>query len=124
DEDVSGMDLLLYNLEKRHLHPLGEMDAAYTRGRIRTQRGIELLSRRATVFLPQATIPAAATMGLSKILENLEIGHNVMHGQWDWMNDPEIHSATWEWDNTGPSEGWKHSHNYSHHTYTNIIGMD
>ena len=28
----------------------------------------------------------------------MEIGHNVLHGQWDWMRDPKIHSTTWEWD--------------------------
>jgi linoleoyl-CoA desaturase len=66
----------------------------------------------------------AALLGVAKILENMEIGHNVMHGQWDWMNDPEIHSATWEWDNVCPAEQWKHSHNYLHHTYTNVIGKD
>ena len=54
----------------------------------------------------------------------MEIGHNVMHGQFDWMNDPEIHSATWEWDNVCPADQWKHSHNYLHHTYTNVIGKD
>jgi NADPH-dependent stearoyl-CoA 9-desaturase len=48
----------------------------------------------------------------------------VMHGQWDWMNDPEIHSTSWEWDQTGPSGHWKRAHNYAHHTYTNIVGMD
>ena len=54
----------------------------------------------------------------------MEIGHNVMHGQWDWMNDPEIHSGTWEWDNVCPAEMWKHSHNFVHHTFTNVIGRD
>ena len=54
----------------------------------------------------------------------MEIGHNVMHGQWDWMRDPKIHSTTWEWDNASPSEQWKHSHNELHHTYTNVIGKD
>jgi linoleoyl-CoA desaturase len=54
----------------------------------------------------------------------MEIGHNVMHGQWDWMRDPKIHSTTWEWDNASTAEGWKHSHNELHHTYTNIIGKD
>jgi linoleoyl-CoA desaturase len=63
-------------------------------------------------------------LGLAKILENMEIGHNVMHGQWDWMNDPEIHSGTWEWDTTCPAEQWKHSHNYVHHTFTNVLGKD
>ncbi|NIB33044.1 hypothetical protein HBB16_17035 [Pseudonocardia sp. MCCB 268] len=27
-------------------------------------------------------------LSIAKILENMEIGHNVMHGQWDWMRDP------------------------------------
>jgi linoleoyl-CoA desaturase len=63
-------------------------------------------------------------LSLSKIIENMELGHNVMHGQWDWMNDPEIHSTSWEWDVTGPSAHWKQTHNYIHHKYTNVLGMD
>jgi linoleoyl-CoA desaturase len=47
-----------------------------------------------------------------------------MHGQFDWMNDPEIHSSNWEWDTVQPAEQWKHSHNYLHHTFTNVIGKD
>ncbi|WP_396906228.1 fatty acid desaturase family protein, partial [Mycolicibacterium phlei] len=54
----------------------------------------------------------------------MEIGHNVMHGQWDWMNDPEIHSSTWEWDMSGAAKHWRFTHNFMHHKYTNILGMD
>jgi len=54
----------------------------------------------------------------------MEIGHNVMHGQWDWMNDPVINSRAWDWDTASTAEAWRHSHNYIHHTYTNIIGKD
>jgi linoleoyl-CoA desaturase len=54
----------------------------------------------------------------------MEIGHNVMHGQWDWMNDPEIHSSNWEWDTAQPAEQWKHSHNSIHHQFTNVLGYD
>ncbi|NKT56045.1 hypothetical protein GS896_25925 [Rhodococcus hoagii] len=47
----------------------------------------------------QSTQPAwvagTAMLSLAKIIENMELGHNVTHGQWDWMNDPEIHSTTW-----------------------------
>jgi NADPH-dependent stearoyl-CoA 9-desaturase len=64
------------------------------------------------------------TLGVAKIVENMEIGHNVMHGQWDWMNDPEIHSSAWEWDMTGSSKHWRYTHNFVHHKYTNILGMD
>ena len=37
---------------------------------------------------------------------------------------PDIHSSTWDWDTASTSEAWKHSHNYVHHTYTNIRGKD
>jgi linoleoyl-CoA desaturase len=104
----------------------GAADEEYIRSIIRTQRRIEIAGRAALFgsVVPPLWMAGAALLGVAKILENMEIGHNVMHGQWDWMNDPEIHSATWEWDNTCPAEQWKHSHNYLHHTYTNVLGKD
>ena len=104
----------------------GERDAAYIRRTIRLQRLLELGGRAVLLgskYRP-AWIAGTAMLSVAKIIENMELGHNVMHGQWDWMNDPEIHSTSWEWDQTGPSEQWKRAHNYSHHTYTNIVGMD
>jgi NADPH-dependent stearoyl-CoA 9-desaturase len=71
-----------------------------------------------------AWVAGTALLGIAKIIENLELGHNITHGQWDWLNDPEIHSTEWEWDTTAPSVQWKHSHNFVHHKYTNIVGMD
>jgi linoleoyl-CoA desaturase len=40
------------------------------------------------------------------------------------MNDPVINSQVWDWDTASTKEAWKHSHNYIHHTYTNILGKD
>jgi linoleoyl-CoA desaturase len=54
----------------------------------------------------------------------MEIGHNVLHGQWDWMHDPAIHSSTWEWDAASTAKSWQYAHNYQHHTYTNVLGRD
>ena len=31
---------------------------------------------------------------------------------------------SWDWDSASTPEAWKHSHNYIHHTYTNIRGKD
>ncbi len=105
---------------------LGDRDAHYIRSMIQFHRRLAALSR--IVLMASRYTPAwiLGTTGLSvaKILENMEIGHNVMHGQWDWMNDPQIHSSTWDWDTASPAAAWKHSHNYVHHTYTNIIGKD
>ncbi|MBO0767078.1 MAG: acyl-CoA desaturase [Solirubrobacterales bacterium] len=105
---------------------LNDADAQYIRRMIRIQRSLAAGSRAVLVasrFWP-AWVLGTAGLGVAKILENMEIGHNVMHGQWDWMNDPYIHSSTWDWDTASPASAWKHSHNYLHHTYTNIVGKD
>jgi linoleoyl-CoA desaturase len=93
---------------------------------IDVQRKLELGSRAVLLasLFPPAWLVGTAGLSLAKILENMEIGHNVLHGQWDWMRDPTIHSTTWEWDSASPAEQWKHSHNELHHTYTNVIGKD
>jgi NADPH-dependent stearoyl-CoA 9-desaturase len=104
----------------------GADDAAYIRTLIKTQRSLELGSRivlLASVF-PPAWLVGTAGLSVAKILENMEIGHNVLHGQWDWMRDPKIHSTTWEWDMATPAKDWQHSHNELHHTYTNVLGKD
>ncbi|HSE54381.1 MAG TPA: acyl-CoA desaturase [Nocardioidaceae bacterium] len=104
----------------------GAADAAYINRMITIQRTLAAAGR-VTLFAskyPPAWVAGATMLGIAKILENMEIGHNVMHGQWDWMNDPEIHSSTWEWDTAQPAEQWKHSHNYVHHQFTNVLGYD
>ncbi|WP_445255842.1 fatty acid desaturase family protein [Nocardioides aurantiacus] len=101
-------------------------DAAYINRMITIQRRLAAAGR-VTLFASKwkpAFFAGAAMLGVAKILENMEIGHNVMHGQWDWMNDPEIHSSTWDWDTAQPGEQWKHSHNYVHHQFTNVLGHD
>ncbi len=104
----------------------GERDAEYIRRVIEVQRTLEFSSRMVLLFslFPPAWFVGTAGLTVAKILENMEIGHNIMHGQWDWMRDPKIHSTTWEWDNVSPADQWKHSHNELHHTYTNVIGRD
>src|SRR3954470_14337696 len=125
-EDIEQLGIELDAIRQDVLDDRGARDAAYIRRIVDVQRRLELGSR--AVLLGSALPPlwVLGTVGLSvaKILENMEIGHNVMHGQWDWMRDPKIHSTTWEWDNASTADGWKHSHNEIHHTYTNIVGRD
>ena len=104
----------------------GAGDAAYIRKVIGVQRSLELGSRAVLLFslFPPAWLVGTVGLSVAKILENMEIGHNIMHGQWDWMRDPKIHSQVWEWDHASPSEQWKRSHNELHHTFTNVIGRD
>jgi fatty acid desaturase len=105
---------------------LGERDRRYIESMIEMQRRLAVLGRVLLLGSRHRVPWLAGTAALSsaKVLENMEIGHNVMHGQWDWMNDPRIHSSTWDWDTASTAEAWKHSHNYVHHTFTNIRGKD
>src|SRR6201995_66353 len=105
---------------------LGERDRQYIKTVISVQRQIVVAGRVLLLGSRSKTawVLGTACLGMAKILENMEIGHNVMHGQWDWMNDPDIHSSVWDWDTASTNEAWKHSHNYIHHTYTNILGKD
>jgi linoleoyl-CoA desaturase len=105
---------------------LGERDRRYITSMIEMHRRLAVIARVALLaarFRP-AWIAGTAANSAAKILENMEIGHNVLHGQWDWMNDPQINSSAWDWDTASTAEAWKHSHNYIHHTYTNIRGKD
>ena len=126
DADVEEIGRRLDAIRESIRTDLGEDDAAYIHRIIRVHRALEL-SARATLMasiLPPAWIAGTAMLSIAKILENMELGHNIMHGQWDWMRDPEIHSTTWEWDSAISSDDWKKSHNDMHHMWTNVIGKD
>jgi fatty acid desaturase len=116
----------LDELRARVVADLGERDATYIRRVITAQRALEV-GGRALLFagvLPPTWLAGTAMLAVSKILDNMEIGHNVMHGQYDWMGDPALTSRNFEWDSACPSDQWRHSHNYMHHTHTNIVDMD
>jgi NADPH-dependent stearoyl-CoA 9-desaturase len=126
DADVELLGRELEAIRQDVLDSRGARDAVYIRRLIKVQRALELGSR---VVLMASRRRAAWVLGtgalaLAKILDNMEIGHNVLHGQWDWMRDPKIHSSTWEWDHATPAAQWKRAHNETHHTYTNILGRD
>jgi linoleoyl-CoA desaturase len=126
DEDIETLGRELDAIREQVIASRGERDATYIRKVITAQRSLEATSRLVLLVsvFPPAWLLGTTGLALAKILENMEIGHNVMHGQWDWMRDPKIHSTTWEWDSASPSEQWKHSHNELHHTYTNVLGKD
>jgi NADPH-dependent stearoyl-CoA 9-desaturase len=125
-EDIEQIGVELDAIRASIIEKRGADDAAYIRAVIDAQRKLELASRAVLLvsLFPPAWVVGTAGLAIAKIIENMEIGHNVMHGQWDWMRDPKIHSTTWEWDNASPAAQWKHSHNELHHTYTNVIGKD
>lgn len=123
DQFASELDELRDDVLKK----VGQKDADYIRKMILTQRLAEIIGRISMVMFllhPAFLLLGIALVAFAKILDNMEIGHNVLHGQYDWMNDPTISSRNYEWDIAGDAGSWKRVHNYEHHTYTNIIGKD
>lgn len=125
-EQLAAFGAELDALRQRTLADLGEADARYIR-RIRAAVRACCWTGRALLmfgWFPPTWLLGSLLLGLGKILENMELGHNVMHGQYDWMNDPEFAGRRYEWDIVGPSDFWRHTHNHIHHTYTNVLGKD
>ncbi len=104
----------------------GAQDRAYIVRAIAFQRCLEVATRLVIAGSKGKFGWAVGTAALAaaKCIENMELGHNISHGQWDWMNDPEIHSDVWEWDMAGLTSQWRNSHNYRHHMYANVVGVD
>ena len=105
-EQIEELGRELDAIREEILASRGAADAAYIRKVIKAQRILEMGSRAVLLvsLFPPAWLVGTAGLSVAKILENMEIGHNIMHGQWDWMRDPKIHSQSWEWDNATPAE--------------------
>ncbi|MBV5246094.1 acyl-CoA desaturase [Mycolicibacterium sp. PAM1] len=125
-EDIESLGRELDAIRSDIEESLGSRDAAYIRRTIAFQRTLDVAARAliATTRSTAGWLLGTAALGVAKSVENMEIGHNVSHGQWDWMNDPAIHSSTWEWDMVAVSSQWRSSHNYRHHVFTNVLGED
>jgi fatty acid desaturase len=126
EEQIDALGRTFDQMHDEVYESLGDRDRRYIVAMIELHRRLAVLGRALLIAsrFPPAWIAGTSLLSAAKILENMEIGHNVLHGQWDWMNDPQIHSTTWDWDTASTAEAWKHSHNYVHHTYTNILGKD
>jgi fatty acid desaturase len=126
EEQIEELGRELDAVRQRIVDDLGEDDRRYIYNIIKAQRAFEVGGRASLMLsaLPPFWLLGTAALSLSKILDNMEIGHNVMHGQYDWMKDPALDSKRFEWDTACPGDQWRHSHNYMHHTHTNVLGKD
>jgi NADPH-dependent stearoyl-CoA 9-desaturase len=126
DADVETLGRELDQIRRDVEESLGRKDAHYIYTAIASQRLLDAAARL-TIFFSKKRLGwlvGTAALATAKSIENMELGHNISHGQWNWMNDPEVHSNTWEWDMAGLSAQWKYSHNYRHHVFTNVVGID
>ncbi len=126
DEALEAFGQKLDALRQGVLDDLGQRDVDHIRRMMRLSRYSEVGGRGLIHFSlnPVTWSLGVGLLSFSKILENMEVGHNIMHGQYDWTNDPELVSSDYEWDTVCDGDSWRRTHNYEHHTYTNIIGRD
>src|SRR3954452_4669957 len=95
DEQIEQIGKEFDELHDQVFEDLGERDSKYIHGIIDLHRRLGLLGRVLLLGPRNRAMRGArpATLVMAKILENMEIGHNVMHGHWDWMNHPVINSS-------------------------------
>ena len=125
-EQVAQFEVEVNAIRDSVMNKLGQADVDHIRAMIRICRASEIGGRALLHFGGGLLSWIAGVLALAnaKILDNMEIGHNVMHGQYDWTGDPALNSQKFEWDIACDGEQWRHSHNVMHHTYTNILGKD
>ncbi len=126
-EQVAEFGQQVERIRREIMDSIGEQDAQYIYKIRNFVRYSEIASRGLLMFggwMPPVWLLGIGLLGLSKIVENMELGHNVMHGQFDWLNDPSLNGAAYDWDTMSTGDDWKYTHNYIHHTYTNIVGKD
>ncbi|BDG08571.1 fatty acid desaturase family protein [Anaeromyxobacter paludicola] len=113
-------------LRQEYASKVGPADAEYIRGVRAVARSAKVAGRLLVHFSlePISWSAGVAALTVYKVLENMEIGHNVLHGQYDFMHDPLLGSATYEWEMVGTAKSWKRAHNATHHVFTNVIGRD
>ena len=123
---LEGLQADLDAVRNEVMSTVGERDVAHIRRMIKIARGSAIAGRGLLMFGldPVTWVLGVAALANAKILENMEIGHNVMHGQYEWTNDPELAGNHYEWDNVCDADNWRHFHNFEHHTYTNVLGKD
>lgn len=126
EAELDAFAIELDQIKQEVLDDLGEKDAKYIRRVYSSVRYSSFLGRTLLFagWFPPAWLLGTGLLSFAKIMENMELGHNVMHGQYDWMNDPKFNGQSYEWDTVGTSDNWRQTHNYRHHTYTNVKGMD
>ncbi len=124
-QQINGFQQELDELRKSIEAKIGKDDIDHIQNIVEMQRYLELSGRLLIHFSlePVSWAVGVASLSAAHILENMEIGHNVIHGQYDFMEDPELNSD-YEWTMTGTAKNWKRAHNHHHHSYTNVIGKD
>ncbi|MFY9476467.1 MAG: acyl-CoA desaturase [Aquabacterium sp.] len=114
-------------IKQRYRAKLGPADVAYIKGLRFKSRLAEFFGRSFIWISPEPITfgVGVALLALHRNLEAIEIGHNVLHGQYDSFSEiPQFHSRNFKWKAPVDEEAWRREHNGQHHVHTNVFEMD
>lgn len=114
------------NIKQKHRDDLGEKDIRYITGIRRYSRIFEVIGRGLVWILPgPLALMGVPFLFLHRNLEAIEIGHNVLHGQYDSFETiPQFHSRKFRWKAPMDEAAWRQEHNGIHHVHTNVYEKD
>ena len=117
-EQIAEFGRRVEEIRREMMENIGEQDSKYIYKIRNFVRYSEIASRGMLMFggwIPPVWVVGTGLLGISKIVENMELGHNVMHGQFDWLNDPSLNGANYDWDTISSGDKKKKKKNYKQH---------
>ncbi len=113
-------------IKQKHRADMGEKDVKYIKKLRRFSRIFEAVGRTTVMVLPgPLALLGVPFIFLHRNIEAIEIGHNVLHGQYDSLPEvPEFHSHNFKWKAPVDEAAWCQEHNARHHVYTNVFEKD
>ncbi|MBK8973285.1 MAG: acyl-CoA desaturase [Hahellaceae bacterium] len=113
-------------IKEKHRNDLGQKDVRYITGVRRWSRIFEVIGRTLIWFLPGPfALIGVPFLFLHRNLEAIEIGHNVLHGQYDYFPEiPQFHARKFRWKAPIDEASWRQEHNGVHHVHTNVYEKD
>ena len=74
-------------------------------------------------YNPFKLIAGAREYAYGRVLEAFA-SHNILHGQYDSLEEEKYWSTVWDFRGPVDETSWKRGHNGLHHTDTNVLGSD
>jgi len=74
-------------------------------------------------YSPLKLIAGAKEYAYGRVLEVFAT-HNILHGQYDALEEEKYWSSVWDFRGPVNTLAWKRGHNGLHHTDTNVLGAD
>ena len=126
DDEYEQIHQAFEDIKQKYRDDLGEKDVRYIKKIRRNSRIFEVIGRGLIHILPGPfALIGVPFLFLHRNLEAIEIGHNVLHGQYDSFDEiPQFHAKNFRWKAPVDETAWRQEHNAVHHVHTNVYEKD